>query len=34
MWKQIGCGILTVAGMALVLRPASANRNFVPDWTF
>src|SRR5665213_2453995 len=34
MLKQIGCGILVVAGVVLLLRPAAANRNFVPDWTF
>jgi hypothetical protein len=34
MLRQIGCGILAVAGMFLVLTPAGANRNFVPDWTF
>ena len=34
MWKQVGCGILALAGMGLLMRPASANRNFLPDWTF
>jgi hypothetical protein len=34
MWKQIGCGILTVAGICLLMCPAAANKNFVPDWTF
>jgi len=34
MWKQISCGFLALAGMGLLMRPASANRNFLPDWTF
>ena len=34
MWKQISCGILALGGMGLLMRPAAANRNFVPDWTF
>ena len=34
MWKQVGCGILAVAGMGLLMRSAVANKNFVPDWTF
>ena len=34
MWKQISCGILALAGMGLLMRPAAANRNFLPDWTF
>lgn len=34
MWKQIGCGMLAVAGLGLLMRPASANKNFIPDWTF
>ena len=34
MWKQVSCGILALAGMGLLMRPASANRNFLPDWTF
>jgi hypothetical protein len=33
MWKPISCGILA-AGAFLLLTPAGANRNFVPDWTF
>jgi hypothetical protein len=34
MWKKIGCGIAVMAAMLLLLRPAGANKNFVPDWTF
>jgi hypothetical protein len=34
MWKQIGCGILVAGGICLLMRPAAANKNFVPDWTF
>jgi len=34
MWKQVSCGILALAGMGLLMGPASANRNFLPDWTF
>jgi hypothetical protein len=34
MWKQIGYGILAVAGTFLLMPGAGANRNFVPDWTF
>src|SRR5271165_555763 len=35
MWKKIGCGIAVLAGMLLLLlSPAGANKNFVPDWTF
>jgi Domain of Unknown Function (DUF1080)/FG-GAP-like repeat/FG-GAP repeat len=34
MWKQVGCGIMAVAGAILLLSPAQANKNFVPDWTF
>src|SRR5579871_249960 len=34
MWKQIGCLIVVVAGLGLLMRPAAANKNFAPDWTF
>ena len=34
MRKKIFCGILALAGLILVLSPALANKNFVPDWTF
>ena len=34
MWKKIGCAILAVSGLGLLMRPAAANRNFVPDWSF
>ena len=34
MWKRIGCGIVAAAGALLMLPPAGANKNFVPDWTF
>lgn len=34
MWKQIGGGVLAAAGAFLLLPPAGANKNFVPDWTF
>jgi hypothetical protein len=34
MWKRIGCVILAVVGVGLLMRPATANKNFVPDWTF
>ena len=34
MRKQIVCGIVAVVGMGLWIRPAAANKNFVPDWTF
>ena len=34
MWKQIGCGILLATAVGLLIRPATANKNFVPDWTF
>ncbi|MBV8729953.1 MAG: DUF1080 domain-containing protein, partial [Acidobacteriia bacterium] len=33
MGKKIGCGMV-LALAALLLRPAGANKNFVPDWTF
>jgi hypothetical protein len=34
MAKKIGVAILAALGAFLVLRPAAANKNFVPDWTF
>ena len=34
MWTKIGCGLMAVVAGGLLLRPAKANRNFVPDWTF
>jgi Domain of Unknown Function (DUF1080)/FG-GAP-like repeat/FG-GAP repeat len=34
MQKKIYCGILAVAGVVFWMSPASANKNFVPDWTF
>ena len=34
MRKQIACGALAVVGFCLLMRPAAANKNFVPDWTF
>jgi hypothetical protein len=34
MRKQILCGIVVAAGIGALMRPAAANRNFVPDWTF
>jgi hypothetical protein len=34
MLKQIGCGIFAIVGLGLLMRPAVANKNFVPDWTF
>jgi len=34
MWRQIGSGILAIASTFLLLPPAGANKNFVPDWTF
>src|SRR4051794_4959402 len=34
MRKQIGPGVLTGLVMCLLVRPAAANKNFVPDWTF
>src|SRR5579864_1686890 len=34
MWKPISCGILAVVGTFVLLPPAGANKNFVPDWTF
>ena len=33
MWKPISYGVLA-AGAFLLLTPAGANRNFVPDWSF
>ena len=34
MRKKIGFGILAIAGAVLLISPATANKNFVPDWTF
>ena len=34
MRKKVGCAMLALAGLALVLPPVDANKNFVPDWTF
>src|ERR1051326_5488362 len=34
MLKKIGCGVLAIGGLFLLLRPAGANKNFIPDWTF
>ncbi len=34
MRKKIVCGTVFAAGIVLLMRPARANRNFVPDWTF
>jgi hypothetical protein len=34
MRKQILCGTVVAAGIAMLMRPAAANRNFVPDWSF
>jgi hypothetical protein len=34
MRKQIVCGTVVATGIVLLMRPASANRNFVADWTF
>src|SRR4051794_32082740 len=34
MRKHVVCGIAAVAGLGLLIRPAAANKNFVPDWTF
>ena len=34
MCKKVYCGILTLAGMVLLMSPAAANKNFIPDWTF
>ncbi len=34
MRKRIGYGVLLAAGVASLLRPVSANKNFVADWTF
>jgi hypothetical protein len=34
MWKRISCGLIAAAGIGLFLRPAVANKNFTPDWTF
>src|SRR5207248_6024544 len=34
MYKQIGCGMVVIAGTFLLLPGAGANKNFVPDWTF
>ena len=34
MWRKVRCGILALAGTVLLMLPAVANKNFVPDWTF
>jgi hypothetical protein len=34
MRRKVYCGILALAGAVLLLSPATANKNFVPDWTF
>ncbi|MBV9268409.1 MAG: DUF1080 domain-containing protein, partial [Acidobacteriaceae bacterium] len=34
MRNAIVCGIVAAAGIVLSMRPAHANKNFVPDWTF
>ena len=34
MGKKVCYGILALAGAVLLISPATANRNFVPDWTF
>jgi hypothetical protein len=34
MRKKICCGILALVGAVLLISPATANKNFVPDWTF
>jgi hypothetical protein len=34
MWRKVYCGILALAGAVLLMSPAAANKNFVPDWTF
>jgi len=34
MRKHIVCGIVAAVGIGLLIRPAAANKNFIPDWTF
>lgn len=34
MRKHVLCGIAAAVGIGLLIRPAAANKNFVPDWTF
>ena len=34
MRKRIACLGIVIAGIGLLVRPAAANRNFVPDWIF
>jgi hypothetical protein len=34
MRKQILSGIVVAVGIGMLMHPAAANRNFVPDWTF
>ncbi|MFB3777191.1 MAG: FG-GAP-like repeat-containing protein [Bryobacteraceae bacterium] len=34
MWKKTYYGVLSLAGTLLLLCPAAANKNFMPDWTF
>jgi len=34
MRKHIVCGIIAAVGIGLLIRPAAANKNFIPDWTF
>src|SRR4051794_14711392 len=34
MRKEILCGMFAVLGIGLLIRPAAANKNFVPDWAF
>jgi hypothetical protein len=34
MRKHVVCGIVAAAGIGLLIRPAAANKNFIPDWTF
>src|SRR3954469_9383921 len=34
MRKQVLCGIVAAVGIGVLIRPAAANKNFVPDWRF
>jgi len=34
MRKHVVCGILAALGIGILIRPAAANKNFIPDWTF
>ena len=34
MQKHFVCGIVAIVGIGLFIRPAAANKNFIPDWMF